>query len=283
MTGIVSRRPAPPVRAAAVAWFAPYRAVTVTAFRQFATYRGATFAGLATNTVFGFLYAYVFDAVHDEAGTIDGYTAVDTTTYVFVAQGFLMMTGAFGDREISERIRTGAIAADLYRPVDFQLWWLAHDFGKAAFHALARGVPPFIAALVVLGLPLPGSPWRWAGFALAAVGGVTIAFTIRFLANLTGFWLLDAKGVVSLLVIVQVLLAGHLVPLYFMPDRLESIARLSPFAAITAHPVELLVGGHDGRAALAVFGHQILWLIALGLAGRLMLHRARHKLVIQGG
>lgn len=262
---------------------APYIAVSVRAFRQFATYRGATVAGVVTNTIFGFLYVYVFVAVHDRVGTVDGFTAEQTATFVFAAQGFLMMTGTFGDREISERIRTGDIAADLYRPVDFQLWWLAHDQGKAAFYALGRGVPPFVIGMLALGLPLPRGFVIWTTFLVAAFFGVVLAFAVRFLVNLTGFWLLDAQGVVALTAIAQSLFAGHIVPLYFMPDRLELVARLSPFAGITAHPVELLIGAHDGWGIVAVFAHQFFWLVVLLGAGRIALGRARRKLVIQGG
>ncbi len=262
---------------------APYLAVSVRAFRQHATYRGATVAGVITNTVFGFLYAYVFLAVHDRVGTVDGYTATETATFVFAAQGFLMMTGTLGDREISERIRTGDIAADLYRPVDFQTWWLAHDQGKAAFYALARGIPPFAIGMMVLDLAIPRGFVAWSAFSVATFFGVVLAFAVRFLVNLTGFWLLDARGVVALTAIVQSLFAGHLVPLYFMPDRLEMIARLSPFAGMTAHPIEVLLGAHTGWGLVAVFVHQFFWLSLLLGLGRIMLGRARRKLVIQGG
>ncbi len=262
---------------------APYLAVAASAFRQHATYRGATIAGVATNTLFGFVYAYAFSAVHDDTGPVAGFSAIETTTYVFLAQGFLMMTGAFGDREISERIKSGDIATDLYRPVDLQLWWLAHDFGKSCYFALARGLPPFVVCTLVFGLPLPGDPFLLSAFAASTFIAVNLAFTVRFIANLTGFWLLETRGVITLLVIMQSLLAGHLVPLYFMPEPLQSVARLSPFAGMTALPIELLLGAHRGWGLVGVFAHQLLWSAALLAVGRLVLERARRKVVIQGG
>ena len=50
------------------------KTVAVRALRRFTTYRGATFAGVVTNTMFGFVYAGVFAAVHEVTGTIDGFT-----------------------------------------------------------------------------------------------------------------------------------------------------------------------------------------------------------------
>ncbi len=260
----------------------PYVAVAIRAFRRYATYRGATFAGAVTNTMFAFVYVGVFAAVHEVAGAVDGYTAAETATYVFGAQAFLTMTGAFGDREIAERVRTGDIAADLYRPVDFQAWWLAHDLGKALFHAIFRGIPPFAVGAIALDLPLPTEASTWLAFLVAAFLGVVLSFTIRFPANLSAFWLLDARGVVTLTVLAQVFLAGHVVPLYFMPDRLEAVVRVLPFAGITAYPVEILVGGHSGDL-LRVYALQLAWIAALLVGGRLMLRAAQRKLEVQGG
>jgi ABC-2 type transport system permease protein len=261
----------------------PYVAVAIRSFRRHATYRGATVAGVVTNTVFGFIYASVFVAVHDRAGPIGGFEAADTAVYVFAAQAFLAMTGAFGDREIAERIKSGDIAADLHRPVDLQLWWLANDLGKAAFQAVFRGIPPFAVGVLVLGLPVPSEPWVWLAFAPATVAGVVLAFAIRFLANLSAFWLLDARGVVSLTALVQMFLAGHLVPLFFMPERLERLARVLPFAGITALPVETLLGRHRGADLVAVYATQLAWCAVLLLAGRLVLAAAQRKLVVHGG
>ncbi len=283
--GSAATLPPPPTPSMSIAsTLAPYRAVAARAFRRFSTYRGATLAGIVTNTVFGFIYAYAFDAVHTaREGDVNGFSSAQTATYVFAAQAFLMMTGALGDREISDRIRTGDIAADLYRPVDFQAWWLAHDLGKSSYLALGRGIPPFVVGALVLGLAVPTSPIVWLSFILATVLGMTLAFTIRFMANLSGFWFLDARGIVSLVALMQMFLSGHLVPLYFMPERLERLARISPFAGITAHPIEIFIGARTGWELVAIYASQVAWIIVLLIAGRLLLRAARRKLVIQGG
>lgn len=261
----------------------PYTGVAAKAFQRFTTYRGATFAGVITNTIFGFVYVAVFAAVHDAVGDIDGFTVVDTTIYVFASQAFLAMTGAFGDREISNRIRSGDIAADLWRPVDFQLWWLAHDLGKAAFLLLFRGIPPFVIGVLILDLPLPQDPLVWVGFVITTSFGVVLAFSIRFLANLSGFWLLDARGLVALVTFAQVLLAGHVVPLHFMPDGLEAVVRSLPFAGIMSLPVETLLGMHRGWGLASVLVFQTAWMGVLLMAGRMMLASAHRHLVVQGG
>ena len=64
-------------------------------------------------------------------GQVRGYEPTELVTFAFVSQGFIMVVGVFGDRELSQRIRTGDIVIDLYRPADLQVWWLAVWLGNA--------------------------------------------------------------------------------------------------------------------------------------------------------
>src|ERR671914_3051391 len=126
-----------------------------------ATYRGATVAGVFTNTVFGFILAYILLAVFRERDAVGSYDASDAVTYVWIAQGLLMTIYIWGWFEVGERVRTGDIATDLQRPLDFQAYWLAQDVGRAAYHAIFRGVPPFIFGALVFDLLIPHNPLVW--------------------------------------------------------------------------------------------------------------------------
>jgi ABC-2 type transport system permease protein len=112
-------------------------------FRRYATYRGATFAGVVTNTVWGLMQAYVLLALYEHRSDIGGYAPTDAVTYVWVVQGCLMVLYMFGWYEIALRVRSGDVVSDLYRPIDYQGYWLAQDLGRALYHAVSRGIPPF--------------------------------------------------------------------------------------------------------------------------------------------
>ncbi len=91
-----------------------------------------------------------------------------------MSQGLLMTVAVFGggfEEELIERIRTGDVAVDLYRPVDLQGWWLASDLGRALFHLLGRGVVPLVFGALLFPLALPASPLTWVAFVLAVALG----------------------------------------------------------------------------------------------------------------
>jgi ABC-2 type transport system permease protein len=260
-----------------------YWEVAKRAFRRWSTYRAATFAGVFTNTVFGFLQAYVLLAVYRERDLVGGFDATDAVTFSFVTQGFLMMVWLFNWNEIAERVRTGDVVTDLYRPVDFQLYWLAQDLGRATFHALARGLPPYLAGSLVFDLEVSGEPLVWLLFPVMCWLAVVISFGVRFMVNLTAFWLLDIRGPNQAVMVVWMFLSGFVLPITFFPPWLEAVARATPFAAIVQFPVEALIGKYDAAALLGVLALQAAWALALLGAGRWLLAAATRKVVVQGG
>ncbi len=257
--------------------------VALRGFRRYATYRGATFAGVFTNTAFGFFTAYIYIAVFEVVPRIAGFTLGDALTYNFVVQGMIMPLYIWGWMEVAETVRTGQVATDLYRPVDYQTYWLAQDIGRAFYHLLLRGVPPFLIAALVFHLRLPTTPATWAYFAVSFVLAVTVSFALRFMVNLTSFWLLEIRGVLTIASMAWTVLSGFTIPIAFFPDALRDFTYKLPFVAMIAVPVDIFLERTQGAEVLGALGLQVTWVIVLLGAGRLMLRAATRKLVVQGG
>jgi viologen exporter family transport system permease protein len=253
-------------------------------FHRWSTYRLATAAGVVTNTAFGYLRAYILIAVAAAAGgTAGGWDEATLVTFSFFTQALIAGTGAFGEGELAERVRTGDVVVDLYRPVDLQAWWLASWLGRSAFLFLGRGIPPLLLGAVVFDLVLPDSPAVWAGFLVSTALACVIGFALRFCSNLTAFWLLDNRGSDQILTLVTAFFGGLLLPIVLYPPWLEAVCRALPFAAVTQYPAEIFLGRHEGIDLLGVLVLQAAWSAALLLGGRMMLAAATRKVVIQGG
>jgi len=252
-------------------------------FRRHATYRSATVARIFTGTVFAFIRAYVLLAVYRRTDNIGGFDVTDAVTFAIVSQGLLSAIEAFGTDEIAQRIRTGDIVTDLYRPLDFQRYSLAEDLGRALYHVLGRGIPPVVLGALVFDLRIDKSPAHLAAFALSVLLGVIISFDLRFIVNLCAFWLFDIRGPLQLQTLVQMFFAGLIVPITFFPAWLESVARALPFAGTLQLPVEIFMGKHAGAGVVATLALQATWAFALYLLGSGVLAIATRKVVVQGG
>lgn len=263
-----------------------YAVVAAGGFRRYATYRVATAAGVFTNTVFGFIVAYTYIALWDERPQLGGYDLSQALTYVWLGQALLMtcamMGGGFED-ELIERIRTGDIAIDLYRPADLQLWWLAGDLGRAAFHLLGRGIVPMVLGSLAFDLVMPASPLTWLAFLLAVTLGVIVSFAVRFLVALSAFWLMDGAGVMQICWLATLFFSGMLLPLNLFPGLLGEVARALPWSSLLQVPADVFLGRHTGWGLLGAYAFQAGWALALLAAGRLLQSVATRRVVVQGG
>ena len=252
-------------------------------YGRHAAYPGATWAGVFTNTFFGFLIAYTLLAVFEQRDAVGDYDARDAVTYTWLAQGMLMTIYLWGWFEVALRVRSGDVATDLQRPLDFQGYWLAQDLGRAAYHALFRGVPPFVLGALVFDVLVPGNPLVWLAFLASVTLAVVTSFAFRFLFNLAAFWLLDYRGAGVLAMVASTFFSGQIVPIAFFPHWLAVLAWALPFAAMVQAPIEIWLGHAEGLELLGLIALQAFWAGALLLAGRAVLAAGMRKLVIQGG
>ncbi|MFK4149482.1 ABC transporter permease [Streptomyces sp. NPDC004065] len=260
-----------------------YAAVAAGGFRRYATYRTATAAGVFTNTVFGLILVHTYLALWDVRPHLGGYDRAQAVTYVWLGQAFLAalaLGGGGAEDELMERIRTGDIAIDLYRPADLQLWWLAADLGRGVFQLLGRGVLPFVFGALFFPVDLPADVLTWLAFAAAVVLAMLVGFGIRFLVALSAFWLLDGTGVVQMAWLAGVFCSGMLLPLNVFPGALGEVVRVLPWSSLLQAPADVLLGRAD---PLGTYAFQGAWAVCLLAAGRLLQSAATRRVVVQGG
>jgi ABC-2 type transport system permease protein len=252
-------------------------------YRRYAAYPGATWAGVFANTVGGLLLAYILLAVFRERETIGSYDAQDAVTYAWLTQSLLMTVFLYGWYEVALRVQSGDIATDLARPLDFQVYWLAWDAGRAVYHAIFRGVPPFLVGALLFDVLVPRDAGTWLAFLVSVTLAVVASFGFRFLFNLATFWVLDYRGVGMLAAVAAAFFSGQYVPLPFYPDWLEVLAWALPFASMVQAPIEVFLGHARGVELAGLLALQAFWAGALLLLGRALLGAGLRKLVIQGG
>ena len=251
-------------------------------WRRYSSYPWATAAGVFTNAIFGFLQAYILLAVYRHRTNVGGFDSADAVTYVWLAQSMIMTVYIFSWWELAWRIRDGSIATDLLRPLDPQRYWLAYDLGRAPYHFVFRGLPPFVLGALVFRLHYP-SPLDGALFVLSLALAVVVSFGFRFIYNSVAFWLLDFRGVVTLSTTLVVFFSGMAIPIRYFPHPLRELCYALPFGSIIQTPVDIWLGKRHGLALVGMLALQLGWALALLAIGHVLLARATRKVVVQGG
>ncbi|HEY1292148.1 MAG TPA: ABC-2 family transporter protein [Chloroflexota bacterium] len=264
-----------------------YAAITRVAFRRQLAYRTANLAGLATNAFFGLLRASLFIALFQSSTqpTIGGYDLQAAASYTWVTQAMIMVVSLWGWWDIETTIRSGDVVTDLARPFSFLGYWLARDYGRAAYFALFRGLPGLIFGQLTFagGLRWPSTPVDLAMLLVSLLLAVTISFAWRFLLNVSAFWTTDARGLGGIAGAMVMFLGGFIVPLRFFPDWIQPVLLSLPFAAIIQVPSDIFIGRLSGVAALAALGSQAIWAIAMLAFAQVTVLVAVRRVSVQGG
>ncbi|WP_193606968.1 ABC transporter permease [Nocardioides lijunqiniae] len=261
-------------------------AVATRAFKRYSTYVGATLAGIFTNCVFGVIMCFVYLEVWAANPDAGGYDAGDAVTYVWLGQAMIMTVAVWGGGspdDLAERIRTGDVVIDLYRPVGILGWYLAADLGRAAYHLLTRGLAPTLVGGLLFDLHYPADALTWLVFLAAIPIAVTVSFALRMLASLTAFWLLDDVGPRMLLGFAALFFSGLTVPLVILPDGLRELAMALPWATFLQVPADIWLGKRTGLEVVAGLAFMAGWAVVLLATCAYVLHRAERRVVVQGG
>lgn len=253
------------------------------AFRLQMSYRAATIAGLLTNFFFGWLRAIVMIALYNGREEMLGIGLPEIVTYTAVTQAIISFLSIFRWFEVSNTVYSGEIGADLLKPMDYTLYWMARDFGRAAAALLTRGLPILLAYSFFFKIVFPQSPSHWAALLIVLVLAWLVSFGWRYLVNLPAFWVPNALGITRFFFVAALFFSGFMMPLRFFPAWVQNLAQWTPFPSTINAIIEVYLGLSLSTDLLKLIVTQLAWIVILLVAGQLVLKAGIKRLVVLGG
>ncbi|MDA0710336.1 MAG: ABC-2 type transporter, partial [bacterium] len=132
-------------------------------------------------------------------------------------------------------------------------------------------------------LQMPPTLGAAAAWLVAMVFAVLLGSAITNLLNISLLWTLSGEGIGTLLNAATWLLSGITLPLLFFPDWTQSLINALPFRYIMDVPFRFYLGQIPAEDLWHHLPFQVGWLLSLMGAGRFLVSRATHRLVVQGG
>lgn len=259
-----------------------YGAITLTNLQNQFAYIWDAIGRTAFIMLIMFVFVQLWSAVYENqnATEIAGLTLANTIWYFLVAE--MIELGKFRhDQKISDEVRDGSIAYTLIRPYNYLAYHFANGLGETLVKMLL---------IFLLGLPivLPRAGWpalEWQTIpAILLVGFLAILLDF-FMASSIGLLAFITEDTFSFRLIYQKLtfiLGGLLIPIDFLPDWLQRIARALPFSYTTYAPARLFVA--FSRAQFQqILTNQLLWLTIMGLLLFFQYRWSTKRLSINGG
>ncbi|WP_286884941.1 ABC transporter permease [Aneurinibacillus sp. UBA3580] len=261
-----------------------YLAFSRKAFQRSAAYRFDAWTRLLSNVIFLCMWGFIWYGLYSGKESVAGVSFESMLSYIVISQ---MLQGIHGAGtplwEIQERVRTGDIAMEIMRPYDYPTRTLFSDLGNIAFHFLTAVLPLYVVLFWLFDLSIPSSLTQWGLFLISAVIGYLIRYSIELTFGLFTFWLIETGGVEDIFYFSISLFSGSVIPLWFFPDWLESVARYLPFQGIFFVPNSIFTGQLQGQTLVEALLVQFVWLIISFLILRFVWAKATSKIVVQGG
>jgi ABC-2 type transport system permease protein len=251
-------------------------------FATVLTYRADYLLSFGTMLMQVYLLRAVWTAAYDGRGEADGIRLDTVIAYATLSTLQYALFSPWRFSQIPERVREGKVAMDLLRPVGFCGQMLAGQVGGtlAALPFMVLALP---FALLVGGAAAPPSPLFAAAYAVSLALAYVISQLLALMVGMVAFWTLETTGMFIIYRIVAQFLSGALVPLWFLPGPLRTVAELLPFQAVTFTPTAVYLGRLNGSGLVTALAVQLLWIGLLAALARLIWSRAVHRVVVQGG
>ncbi len=233
-----------------------------------------------------FLWGAVFGVgTSGEHNKIAGYTYGGMIAYYLLAmigRAFSSMPGLASG--IARDVRDGTVKKYLTQPIDMlgYLFWhrVAH---KLVYYAVAAG--PFALVFWLCRDYFPPHPdgWTLAAFAASLVLGYLMGFLLEALIGMISFWFLEVSSLLFIYMMLNYFLSGHMIPLDFLGDEVNSVIQLLPFKFLAYTPAAIYLGRYSHTELMQELILEAGWVLLLLLACRVAFARGVRRYGAFGG
>lgn len=231
-----------------------------------------------------FMWKSVFEASGEN--TFMGFTMLDMTIYVFIANIVVFLTNTDSTQMLAEEIRDGSIIMRMIKPVNVDLSILATELGdKVALSALV--FLPVIFGIEIYRYLVLGYMAFNLGLFLAFIFSTILSYILAFYLNLIfgylAFWLMNIWGFTILKTSIISFFSGAFIPIAFFPGVVKEIFELLPFSSMVYTPVMVYMGKLTGMQLMWAYIKQIVWVLVFIGVAKLIWNWAEKRLAVQGG
>jgi ABC-2 type transport system permease protein len=229
-----------------------------------------------------FIFVQLWSAVYETKGAaeIAGLSLTATIWYFLLAE-MIELGKSRHDQQISGEVKNGSIAYALVRPYNY----LVYHFFNGLGDTLVK-----MALILLLGMPVVVFNVGWPGIDVRTLPAVAVVVALALvldfvMASSIGLLAFVTEDTFSFRLIYQKLifiLGGLLIPLDFLPDWLQRIARLLPFAYTTYAPARLFVA-FERPLFVQMLAMQLVWIGITVTLLTLQYRWAVRRLSINGG
>lgn len=259
-----------------------YIEFSIKKFQNKMAYRLDFFMGIVNTFITILVYLCIYKALYGNQVEVDGITVAMVATNFVISLG---LSNAFDYNEmfLQDKIKSGNIANELLKPVNFMFRLLAENIGDGIFKILFHFLPALVLTLFYAELVPPASILHLLLMCMSVAFGYLILWLIGFIVQTWSFWIFSVWGIMTIKNVIVRILSGTLLPIWFMPSFLRKVIAFTPFESIYFTPVQIYLGELHGVELGIKLLIQVVWILVLWIIANAFWKCGVKKLVVQGG
>lgn len=259
-----------------------YGAITLTNLQNQLAYAWDALARSVFIILILIVFVQLWTAVfrQQETAVIGGLTLANTIWYFLLAE-VMELGKPRHDMNISQEVVDGTIAYTLIRPVSYLGYHFCNGIGETAVRMLLVFLLGAPITLAYAGMPSVQA-WQLPLVGLVMLGAIGLDFLVLSIIGLLAFVTEDTSSFRMIYQKLVFILGGLMIPLDFLPDWLQTIARVLPFNLTTYAPAKLFVAFSWAQFG-QVLALQAVWLTTFGLLLAAQYRWAVRRLSVNGG
>jgi ABC-2 type transport system permease protein len=252
------------------------------AFKTNVVYRLSTVMNICVSIIFIFVQYSLWKAlIH--TGARQDVNLHDMVVFIMITEAVRALYREDIANELGDSIRDGSITISLLQPMSYRLYIFSTMMGHNCYNFFSTALPVIIAGSLMAGFPMPASFVDFLFFILMTAIGVFLMFEINYISGLFAFWTQSTWFISWYVEAGQELFGGTIIPLWFYPGPLKTIARYLPFRYVSFEGINFFLGRVPVPDMVRSIVVALIWCVALYLAGKMIWFRAQKKLTVNGG
>ena len=242
-------------------WLSKYFSVLKVTWIQTLEYKANAVVGLFA-ILSGILIEFmIWDRVFSASGkdTINGFSFMGLMSFIFISLIVGQLKSSWVTSfEMIDLIRTGGLNKYLIRPISFYTYHIMIFIGVNSLFFIV-----YFFLLLIFPFIMPGYLFQEiiqiVLFIPALAASIFISYSIYFFLVCLAFWFSEVKSIVLSYNLVNIFLAGQIIPLSFFPDKVRYFISLTPLSLLVDFPVRIATGMIESEGIKYGFMMVAIW------------------------
>lgn len=189
------------------------------------------------------------------------------------------------DLAVQKKIWDGTIICELLKPINYRIYLLADSVGSVLFKLIFNLLPSMGIMIVIYRknfIVCTDSSSIFV-FIVSIILGFLVLWEISSIVQMLCFWFVNVWSISTIKNVFINILAGTLLPVWYLPSSVQRIIEFTPFSSIYITPIKIYLQQIDRAERINALFMQVMWILLLAVIGNLLWSLGKKKLVIQGG